>query len=122
MLRKWVSQYGDRVRRYGDLFRDVLVHLVSIKYIFYLSLQIFISCGYSIKGLSFISKFLFVINTQQSLQRCPFPYFLPIFAHPSLLLSQLSWSAVIVVDDLHIEDRGDIIMLVVHIEEIYYMM
>ena len=31
--------YGYRVRRYRDLFRDVLVHLSSVKYIIYVSLQ-----------------------------------------------------------------------------------
>ena len=50
----------------------------SIKYVFYVSLQSFMSCRRSFKELSFISYFLFIINFYQLLANCcPLPYLLP---------------------------------------------
>ena len=59
MLRKWVSQYW-------DIFRDVLVHLASIDYIFYISLQIFMIGEDSFKEkillINFLLYLLFLLN------------------------------------------------------------
>ena len=41
--------------------------LVSVRYIFYISLQTFMTCGRIIKQFSFVSYFLFLINPQQFL-------------------------------------------------------
>ena len=71
MLRKWVAWYGDRVIRYRDLFRDVLVRLASVEYSFCVSLQIFMAYGRSVKEyiplIHFLLYLLFLINCQRSL-------------------------------------------------------
>ena len=47
--------------KYGNIVRDVFVHLASIEYVFYISLQSFVTCGRSVKEtvFSFISYCIF---------------------------------------------------------------
>ena len=55
-------------------------------------------------------------------KRCPLPYFPLIFAHRLVSLSLLSWSTVIGGYDLHNDDRGNMMLVLVHTEERGYMM
>ena len=68
MLIKWVNRYRDRVSRYRDLFRDVLVHLEFVDYTSYVSLQSFVTCEHNFKEqillIHFLLYFLFIINLQ----------------------------------------------------------
>ena len=50
-----------------DTMLAIFVCLASIWYIFYVSLQSFMTCGQSVKEFSFISYFLFLINLQRAL-------------------------------------------------------
>ena len=69
--------------------------------------------GRSVKQLSFISYFLFIINCQQSLSAALFR----IHELSLLYLLLISWYTVKVGDDLHKEDRGDMMYVVFYIEE-----
>ena len=35
--------------KYSNIFRDFLFHLASVEYVFYVSLQRFMICGWSVK-------------------------------------------------------------------------
>ena len=50
-----------------DKILAIFVCLASVWYVFYESLQSFMTCGRSVKEFSFISYFLFIINPQRVL-------------------------------------------------------
>ena len=97
----------------GDLLLDVLVHITSIEYVFFISPHIFMACGRSFKEFSFVSYILFLIKCQQSLSASLFR----ICPQSSILLSLLSWSIVIGYDDQHNKERGYMMSMVVHTED-----
>ena len=55
-------------------------------------------------------------------KRGPLLYLLLVFNHPSLLLLLLIWYTVIGGEELHKEERGEMIMVVVHVEDRGYTM
>ena len=59
-----------------DTMLAIFVYLESVWYVFYASIQSFVTCGQSVKEFSFISYFLFLINMQRAL----------IFLHSSILI------------------------------------
>ena len=60
----WLLKFHQRPTTVGyrDLFRDVLVHLASVKYIFYVSISVFMTCVRSVKEHLFISLVLIIIH------------------------------------------------------------
>ena len=61
-----------------DTIIAVFFRHVSVWYVFYVSLQSFMSCIRSVKTFFFVSYFLFLINRQRSLAKLfPLPYLLP---------------------------------------------
>ena len=60
MLRKLLSLR----EKYGNIFRDVFVRLASVEYVYYVSLQIFMTFIRSVKGklFSFISYCILYLN------------------------------------------------------------
>ena len=72
-----------------------------------------------IEGQRIPFNFLLIISHKYPAiaKRCTLLYLLPIFAPPSLLLLITSWYTVIGGDDLHTEEKGDTMMVVVQTEE-----
>ena len=73
-----------------------------------------------IDGKIILIHFLLIIyhKSLDIAKRCPLPYFLPIFSPKSLSLWLISGlSTVIGGDDLHKEERGDMMLVVVPIED-----
>ena len=72
--------------KYGNIFRDVFVHLASVKYVFYVSLQSFMTCRRSFKEkvFSFISYCILCFN--HSLITCAQICSLPNLLLPARLL------------------------------------
>ena len=66
-----------------------------------------------------IIRFIIIISNKPPViaKRCHILYFLPILAFGLPSISLLSWSTDIVCDDLHKEGSGDMVLVVVNIEE-----
>ena len=70
-----------------DTILAVFVRIASVWYVFYLSLQSFMTCGRGVKELSFISYFLFLINPQHELSADLFRIFFRSLITIAMLLS-----------------------------------
>ena len=60
-----VEKTGKLLReKYGNIFTDVFVRIASVNYVFYISLQSFMTCGRSVKEkiFSFISYYILFFN------------------------------------------------------------
>ena len=53
-----------RREKYSNIFRDLFVSIASVKYVFYLSLHSFMTCGWNVKEkeFSFISYCIFYVD------------------------------------------------------------
>ena len=60
-----------------DTMLEIFVCLASVYYVFYVSLQSFMTCGLSVKELSITYYFLFLINLQCAIRALPSLIFIP---------------------------------------------
>ena len=104
---KW--ERGD-IKCNGEKLRNILVCIASVQQTFYTSLQGFMTSGRSVKEffiLLIFHKLLVITNHSPLLY--PLPNLLSLFSIANQLIIHIKRSS----DDIHKEDRGDMILVVV---------